>query len=113
MSDQLYTNINLSASVLQQGSAEASDTAVSLGVAASDGTLQSVTVNSDDDESGITFTVQVAGADVSAATAGPNAASIQIPIDNGGASVSAGDLITIALSGAGATGNISATAVLS
>ena len=113
MSDQLYTSINLSSASLLQGAVAALGAGpLVLGVAPADGSLTSVTVNSDDDDSGITLTVQVAGVPVSAATNGPNAASITIPLTGDGASVTAGDVIDIVLSGA-ATGNLNATATLS
>jgi hypothetical protein len=91
MSDQLYTSINLSSASLLQGAVAATGAGpLVLGVAPADGSLTSVTVNSDGNDSGITLTVQV---------------------DGDGATVTAGDVIDIALSGA-ATGNLNATATL-
>jgi hypothetical protein len=112
MSDQLYTSINLSSASLLQGAVAATGAGpLVLGVAPADGSLTSVTVNSDGNDSGITLTVQVDGAPVSAATNGPNAASITIPLTGDGATVTAGDVIDIVLSGV-ATGNLNATATL-
>lgn len=113
MSDQLYTSINLSGSSLLQGAEAATGTGpLIIGVVPADGTLSSVTVNSSGNDSGITLTVQVGVTAVSPATAGPNTGSVDIPINFGGATVAAGDLVSIALSGA-ATGDLTATATLS
>lgn len=112
MSDQLYNSINLSSASLIQGAVAATGAGpLVLGVAPADGSLTSVTVNSDGNDAGITLTVQVDGVAVSAATNGPNGASITIPLTGDGATVTAGDVIDIALSGA-ATGNLNATATL-
>ena len=114
MSDQLYTSINLSSASLIQGAVAAGAAGpLLLGPIPADGTtLSSVTVNSTGDDSGITLTVQVGVTAVSAAVTGPNAGSIDIPINFGGVTTDTGDLVSIALSGA-ATGNITATATLS
>jgi hypothetical protein len=62
MSDQLYTSINLSSASLLQGAVAATGAGpLVLGVAPADGSLTSVTVNSDGNDSGITLTVQVDG----------------------------------------------------
>jgi hypothetical protein len=109
MSDQLYTSNNLSANYSLAGGGAAVTPIGDLGVAAKTGSLNSITITSVGDSSGVSVQVNINGApagDPIALTAGAGAVTTAAL----GISVAAGDIISV--TGAVVTGGY-ASALLS